>query len=82
MAIRIRTVRNTDELAAALGAIGHYFGWQPTAEQVEPWLSYLPLDRVHAALDDGVTVGGAGGGPRSFTGSGGGMTGRCGLPMG
>ena len=60
MAIRIRTVRNTEELAAALGAIGHYFGWEPTAEQVEPWLSYLPLDRVHAAFEDGTIVGGAG----------------------
>jgi predicted acetyltransferase len=71
MAIRIRTVRNTDELAAALGAIGHYFGWQPTAEQVELWLSYLPLDRVHAALDGGVTVGGAGVFPFEMTVPGG-----------
>ena len=60
MAIRIRTVRNTDELATALGAIGHYFGWEPMAEHVEPWTSYLPLDRMHAALDDGAIIGGAG----------------------
>src|SRR5690348_9028074 len=60
MAIRVRTVRNTEELAAALGGIGHYFGWEPTAEQVESWTSYLPLDRMHAALDDGAFVAGAG----------------------
>src|SRR6266849_1688053 len=59
MAIRIRTVRSTEELAAAIGAIGHYFGWAPTAEQVETFLSYLPLDRMHAAFDDREIVGGA-----------------------
>src|SRR6266581_356853 len=59
MAIRIRTVRNTDELARAMGAIGHYFGWVPTAEQIEPFLPSLPLDRMHAAFDDGEIVGGA-----------------------
>jgi hypothetical protein len=53
VSIRIRTVRNTEELAAAMGAIGHYFGWIPTAEQGEGFLSYLPLDRMHAAFDDG-----------------------------
>lgn len=60
MAIRIRTVRNTDELATALGAIGHYFGWEPTPEQVESWTSYLPFARMHAALEDGAIVAGAG----------------------
>ena len=59
MAIRIRTVRNTEELAEAIGGIGHYFGWAPSAEQVEPMLAYLPLDRMHAAFDDGRIVGGA-----------------------
>ena len=53
MAIRVRTVRNTEELALAMRGIGHYFGWAPTAEQVEPMLSYLPLDRMHAALKRG-----------------------------
>ena len=57
MAIRVRTVRSTEELAGAMGAIGHYFGWAPTGEQVEPFTSYLPLDRMHAAFDDGRIVG-------------------------
>jgi predicted acetyltransferase len=60
MAIRVRTVRNTGELAQAMGAIGHYFGWVPAAEQVESFLSYLPLDRMHAAFEDDTIVGGAG----------------------
>lgn len=71
MAIRIRTVRNTEELAAALGAIGRYFGWEPTAEQAEAFLPYLPLDRMHAALDDGMFVGGAGVFPFEMTVPGG-----------
>jgi len=32
MAYRVRIVRDLDEFTAAIGAIGHYFGWQPTAE--------------------------------------------------
>lgn len=60
MAIRVRTVRDVDELAQAIGAIGHYFGWAPDADQVEPMTSYLPIDRMHAAFDGGSIVGGAG----------------------
>jgi predicted acetyltransferase len=60
MAIRIRTVRDADELATALGAIGHYFGWQPTREQAEEFGTLLPYDRMHAAFDDGQLVAGAG----------------------
>ncbi len=76
MSIRIRTVRNTEELSLALGAIGHYFGWVPSAEQSEGFLSYLPLDRVHAAFDDGRIVGGAGVYPFELTIPGGPL--RCG----
>jgi hypothetical protein len=60
VAIRIRTVRDNEEMAAALGAIGHYFGWVPTAEQIEGFTTYLPLDRMHAAFDDGKIFAGAG----------------------
>jgi predicted acetyltransferase len=75
VSIRIRTVRNTEELAAAMGAIGHYFGWVPTAEQAESFLSYLPLDRMHAAFDDGRIVGGAAVYPLELTVPGGPL--RC-----
>ena len=71
MAIRVRTVRNTEELASAMGPIGHYFGWEPVAEQIEPMQAYLPLDRMHAALDDGLIVGGAGVYPFELTVPGG-----------
>src|SRR5262249_21513338 len=75
MAIRVRTVRNPGELALAMGAIGHYFGWVPTAEQTESIMSYLPLDRMHAAFEDGKIVGGSGVYPLEMTVPGGPM--RC-----
>jgi predicted acetyltransferase len=71
MAIRIRTVRDNDELAGALGAIGHYFGWVPSPEQVESFNAYLPYDRVHAAFDDGKIIGGTGVYPIEMTVPGG-----------
>lgn len=75
MAIRVRTVRNNDELALGLGAIGHYFGWVPTGEQAESFVSYLPHDRMHAAFEDGRIVGGAGVYPFEMTVPGGPL--RC-----
>jgi predicted acetyltransferase len=60
MPLRIRTVRDSDEQAAALSAIGHYFGWTPTREEAERFGPLLPLDRVHAVFDDGAIVAGAG----------------------
>ena len=60
MPLRIRTVRDLEEQAAALSAIGHYFGWQPTPEDAERFVPLLPLDRVHAVLDGDEIVAGAG----------------------
>jgi predicted acetyltransferase len=75
VAIRVRTVRNSDELALGLGAIGHYFGWVPTGEQAEGFTSYLPYERMHAAFEDGRIVGGAGVYPFEMTVPGGPL--RC-----
>jgi predicted acetyltransferase len=74
VAIRIRRVRDNEEMAAALGAIGHYFGWVPTAEQIEGFTTYLPLDRMHAAFDDGKIFAGAGAYPFELTVPGGPVT--------
>ena len=60
MALRVRTVRDLDEQAAALSAIGHYFGWVPTIEDAERFGPLLPVDRMHAVLDGGDIVAGAG----------------------
>lgn len=60
MSFRLRTVRDTDELRSALGGIAHYFGWQPTDEDVERFSSVMPLERMHAVFDGGEVVAGAG----------------------
>jgi len=60
MAYRVRAVRDVEEYRAAVGAIGHYFGWVPTAEDVERFSSLLLPERMHAVFDDGRIVAGAG----------------------
>ena len=67
MAYRVRTVRDHDEYGAAVGAIGHYFGWVPEPEDVERFSRLLPLDRLHAAFDGSRIVAGAGAFPFELT---------------
>lgn len=71
MAYRVRPCRSLDELGQAAGAIGHYFGWVPSEEEVERFSQVLPVERMHAALDDGKLVGGAGVFPFEMTVPGG-----------
>ncbi len=71
MPVRIRTVRDPGEFRAAVGCIGHYFGWEPTEEDAERFARVLPLERLHAAVDDGAIVGGAGVFPFELTVPGG-----------
>ena len=56
MAFRVRPVRDTAEFVAAMGAIGHYFGSEPTAEDAERDSTLLPYERMHAAFEDGRVV--------------------------
>ena len=67
MAYRVRTVRDLDEFIPAIGAIGHYFGWQPTPEDAERFSKILPLERMLAVVDDGRIVAGAGAYPQELT---------------
>ena len=67
MAYRVRTVRDLDEFIPAIGAIGHYFGWQPTSEDAERFSKILPLERMLAVFDDGRIVAGAGAYPQELT---------------
>jgi predicted acetyltransferase len=60
MAYRVRPCRSADELGLALGAIGHYFGWVPSPDEVERFGKLLPVERMHAAFDGKEIVGGAG----------------------
>jgi len=69
--VRIRTVRDLGEFRAAVGCIGHYFGWEPTEEDGESFARVLPFERLHAAVDDGAIVGGAGVFPFELTVPGG-----------
>ena len=71
MAYRIRPCRSLDELGQAAGAIGHYFGWVPTGEEVERFSQVLPVERMHAAFDGKEIVGGAGVFPFEMTVPGG-----------
>jgi predicted acetyltransferase len=56
----VRPSRDQDEYGQAIFGIGQYFGGPPTEEQLGRFGKLLPLDRVHAALEDGQIVGGAG----------------------
>jgi predicted acetyltransferase len=72
---RVRTVRDLDEFRSAVGSIGHYFGWQPTAEEAQRLQRMLPLERLLAVFDGSALVGGAGAFPFELTVPGG--TPRC-----
>ena len=67
MAYRVRPVRDLEEFKAAIGAIGHYFGWQPSDEDAERFSKLLPLERTLAVFDDGSIVAGAGAYPLELT---------------
>ncbi|MBA2295351.1 MAG: GNAT family N-acetyltransferase [Actinobacteria bacterium] len=71
MAFRVRTVRDLEEFRVALGSIGHYFGWVPTDDDATRFSSLLPFERMHAVLDDGRIVAGAGAFPFQLTVPGG-----------
>jgi predicted acetyltransferase len=71
MPVRVRTVRDLEEFRAAVGCIGHYFGWNPTEEDATRISRTLPLDRTHVAVDDRTIVGAAGVCPFELTVPGG-----------
>lgn len=48
-----------DHFPEALHPIFHYFGGKPDAEWVERVGTLLPIERIHAAFDDGSVVGSA-----------------------
>jgi len=67
MAYRVRTVRDNDEFRQALGAIGHYFGWEPTGDDATRFGKLLPLDRTHVVTDGESIVAAAGAFPFELT---------------
>jgi predicted acetyltransferase len=60
VAWEVRPTANVEEFTDAVGAISHYFGSPRDLERAERFSRVLPLERMHAAVDDGRIVGGAG----------------------
>jgi predicted acetyltransferase len=67
MAFRVRPCRDLEEFSQAVFAIGQYFGMEQTEERMERFAKNLPIERMHACREDGVTVGGAGAFPFELT---------------
>jgi len=60
MDIEVRPCSSREELRGALTVIGHYFGSENTAEDVERFTQWIEVERIHAAFDGTRVVGGAG----------------------
>src|SRR5437764_6725435 len=72
----VRAARDSEEFGRALYGIGQYFGGPPTEEQLDRFTQVLPVERMHAAFEDGEIVGGAGAFPFELSVPGGSL--RCG----
>jgi predicted acetyltransferase len=64
---KVRPCRDLAEFSEAVFAIGQYFGMEPTEERMERFSKNLPIERMHAALENGSIVGGAGAFPFELT---------------
>ena len=71
MSFRVRECRNLEEFSQAVFAIGQYFSLDPTEERMERFSKNLPIERMHAAWENGRIVGGAGAFPFELTVPGG-----------
>jgi predicted acetyltransferase len=60
MALEVRPCADKDEFRRAVDAIAQYFGPPLTEERVDRFSRILDVDRMHAAFEDGVIIGGAG----------------------
>lgn len=59
MSIEVHACTNLPEFHQAIGVIGQYFG-AITQDRTDRFQKLLPVDRMHAAKEDGAIVGGAG----------------------
>ncbi len=60
MTFEVRPCSDLAEYDGAFMSIAQYFGNQPDPERAERFSRLLPVDRMHAAWEDGGIVGGAG----------------------
>src|SRR5438874_11937099 len=58
--IEVRTCKNVEEFMSAARAIAEYGAWDLTEERASRFLRNHPVERMHAAFDDGRAVGGSG----------------------
>lgn len=71
MAIDVRPAADQAEFRQGLGAIGHFFGWEPSEEDSERFSKFLPVDRMLIATDGKAIVAAAGAFPFEMTVPGG-----------
>ncbi|HXG77096.1 MAG TPA: GNAT family N-acetyltransferase [Gaiellaceae bacterium] len=67
MAFTVTPTASLEEFGRAVFAIGQYFAMEPTEERLERFSRNLPLERMHAAREEGEIVGGAGAFPFRMT---------------
>jgi predicted acetyltransferase len=67
VSFKVKPCRNLDEFGRAVFAIGQYFGMEPTEERMERFSKNLPIERMHAANENGTIIGGAGAFPFELT---------------
>jgi predicted acetyltransferase len=65
--IEVRPAGDLDEFRQGLAAIGHFFGWEPSEEEVQRFSKLLPVDRMLVATDGKAIVAGAGAFPFEMT---------------
>jgi predicted acetyltransferase len=71
MSFEVTPCADLDEFTEAVFAIGQYFSLDPTEERMERFSKNLPIERMHAARENGRIVGGAGAFPFEMTVPGG-----------
>ena len=67
MAIEVRPAADQAEFRQGLGAIGHFFGWEPSEEDSERFSKFLPVERMLVATDGKAIVAAAGSFPFEMT---------------
>jgi predicted acetyltransferase len=71
MSVTVERCSSVEEMLDALAPIFHYFGMRPGAQDADRWTRTIGVERMHAAREDGETVGGAGAFPLELTVPGG-----------
>jgi predicted acetyltransferase len=67
VSFRVTPCANLEEFGEAVFAIGQYFDMDRTEERMERFSKNLPIERMHAARENGTIVGGAGAFPFELT---------------